>query len=90
MKFYLVLWHRTDRDLNGWDLVYAIDKKAARRKYREEHNSPIDAIASQADEKLRAIKDDLNPITDSLFYSISPKEYALAIAGQVVTIEEGT
>ncbi len=46
MKFYLVHWHRTDRDFNGWDLVYAEDKKAARRKYRAEHNSPIDAIAS--------------------------------------------
>lgn len=90
MKFYLVLWHQADGHLNGWDLVYAEDKRAARRKYQEEHHSPVDAVVSQADEKLRALKDNLNPLTDTLFSDISPKDYELAREGQVVVIEAGT
>ncbi len=90
MNYYLVLWHQAHGRLNGWDLVYAKDKKDARRRFRTEHYSPVDAVVSQKDERLRAIKDNLNPETDTLFSDISPTDYELARAGQVVTIEEGT
>ncbi len=82
MNFYLVLYHYIEEPYNGWALVYATSKRAARDLFKQSSTYryvAIDIAASHED-----------PDYKDMFEDVKPEDYELARAGQVVTIEEGT
>lgn len=84
MQFYMVSWHDPHSRYSGWDLVYAQNKREARRLYKQEHYLPVHSVASMEEEASR------EPQDGGLFCSVTPEEFERARRGEVVTIEEGT
>ena len=77
MKYFLIYWHQKPGRLSGCDLVYASDKRQARKIYQQYHYSPIDKIISRNE-------------APELFEGITSREFLKARRTGICDLEAGT
>jgi len=82
--YYIVHWHQAHGRMNGWDLVYATNKREAREIYHIKHYSPIDGIIAEGATTGKDVEGQW------YFDGITEQERETARVGGIADIEAGT